>query len=354
MANIIEVSGTGGGTTIVKMRYRRDSDGDMISEVVDGAGRVLVHDDGQRNDAYKEDAGETIFLAEQLKHVEAQVLNVERKPLDGLELIPISRDAPPYANTIAFRTRETTGAAKFVRDNPRDIPMISQGVTEATVPYLEYAIGYEVTRNELAAAQAYGINLDADGAIGCHQALDEFLNTAILLGYPQRLIKGFAGTKEVKRRKVTNAIDSNSTADQIIAEANNVINSVAEDSSGVEKPDTLALPLDSYTYMATTARSSTSDTTILEFLAGTNPYVKGVQNYKAMAGLMALTPDAAVGESDWMMAYSFDPSKVDVNAQPPMMLEVQKVGLCYVVVFTAKVSSVKYKKPGSAHIRWGV
>jgi hypothetical protein len=77
-------------------------------------------------------------------------------------------------------------------------------------------------------------------------------------------------------------------------------NTPVENTNGVETVDTLLLPVDQYTYIASTPRSANSDTTILEYFLTKNPFIQNVDHYYKLGG-------AGAGGTDRMFAYRRDP-----------------------------------------------
>ena len=94
----------------------------------------------------------------------------------------------------------------------------------------------------------------------------------------------------------------NKTPEQILRDLNLIANSIVTNTNGVEMPDTLLLPVEQYSLIASTPRSTNSDTTILEYFKVNNPYIENVYAIPQLAG-------AGPGGADIMIAYEYNSNK---------------------------------------------
>jgi len=111
----------------------------------------------------------------------------------------------------------------------------------------------------------------------------------------------------------------------IIRDLNLVMNSIFVNTLGTDVGDTMLLPLVQYSYIASTPRSSTSDTTILEFFLKSNPFVK-------MVDWLNQLKDAGGAGIDYMVAYKRDPEVLQLRIPSDFeQLEPEKRNLEYII-----------------------
>lgn len=336
---------------LVNVRYATTEEGLLYSYHTDRSGR--------RIDAYSDqlrmDAGETIFMSEQLTSLEAAISEVSRPKLDGFDLCPINTSHLSWMQSLSYRSATSSGKAGFVGSEGRNIPQVSVGIGRENSPFLRFAIGAHWTLDEIQASMALNMNLDSSYTVEAQEAGDSFINEGIITGYPDDELSGFFGDKDVPKRKSANTFDSDSSAADILAELNAVVNEVVQNSKGAEIPNRLAIALVSYHYIATTPWSATAgDTTILQHFVGNNPYITSIEQVFPMANLEGMRLSSTLSSVNVMVAYNFSPAKVEIGVSPMVAMAVQEHTFTREMVWSGKLSKVMWKKPKSAQIRHSI
>lgn len=298
------------------------------------------------------DAGETIFLANELEAMETEISQQDRPELDGLGLCPVLADVPTWAASVGYRTSKASGKAEFIGPGGENVPNVSLGLSKDTMPMGRFSLGAHHTLDDIAAAQALGMSLDSADTIEIFRGLDEFVHTGVIKGYAEKKMPGFFDNKLVVRSKSAVTIaPGGGSASAILAEMLAVSNEVVIDSKNVERPDTLAMGLTAYTHVSTERLGTTSDTTVLEFFLEKSPYIKQVIPMQSLDGINLGT---GLTSTNVMVAFTFDPSKVQIKVTPYFLMPVERHRHHVSVEYTAKISGVIWKKPGSARIRTGI
>jgi hypothetical protein len=191
------------------------------------------------------------------------------------------------------------------------------------------AYGYNL--QEIRAAQFAKKPLQQMRANAAKMGVMQKENTLAFFGETASNIPGFLSNPNIGTYTVPNdgtgasKLWSTKTADQIIRDMNGITNKIAVDTKGVFSADTLLLPLEQYTYIASTARSSTSDTTILKYFLDNNPFIKMVEWVNEL-------DQAGTASADVMVAYKKDPMVLTMEiASDFEQLEPEKRGLEWVV-----------------------
>lgn len=246
------------------------------------------------------DADESVFLQRQLDYIKSQTYDVKYAELKARKLIPVSGDADPGAENIFYRQYDQFGLAKIISNYADDLPRADVKGKEfsAKVKTLASSFGYNI--QEMRAAAYGNVPLEQRRANAARRAVAQKENTIAFFGDTASGLGGFLTNANIT--SVTIPADgtgstktwSTKTPDQILRDMNLVANTVTSVSLGVEIPDTLLLPLAQYNYIASTARSANSDTTILNYFLANNPYIKNVEWVNELLGAGASTTDRLV------------------------------------------------------------
>ena len=251
------------------------------------------------------DSNESMFLQRQLDYIKTQTYDIKYAELKARKLIPVSSEADPGAEKIFYRSYDQSGIAKIIANYADDLPRADVKGAEfsANVKTLGSSYGYNL--QEMRAAMYGNVPLEQRRSNAARRAIAQLENSIAFFGDAASGLQGFFSNGNVTT--VTLPADgtgasklwSTKTPDQIIRDLNLVANSVVSVSLGVEIPDTLLLPLMQYNYIASTARSANSDTTILNYFLQNNPYIKQVEwvNELATAGAAGVTRMAAYRRS---------------------------------------------------------
>lgn len=280
----------------------------------------------------KLDSDESIFFSRELEVIKAKTYDVKYAALKYLSLLPLSTEAGPGAEKITYRQYDALGMAKIISNYADDLPRVDVKGKEfsSAVKSLGDAYGYNI--QEIRAARMAGKPLEQRRAGQARRAIEQLANKLAFFGDAAAGIIGLLSNPNVST--VTLPADgtgasklwSTKTPDQILRDMNLVANSIVANTKGVEVPDTMLLPIEQYNYIASTARSANSDTTILAFFKANNPYVKNVE------WLNELDNAGTGGVLDVMVCYRKDPDAIQVEVPSPFeQLEPEKRGLEYII-----------------------
>lgn len=277
------------------------------------------------------DADESVFLQRQLDYIKSKTYDVKYAELKARKLIPVSSEADPGAEKIFYRQYDQSGLAKVIANYADDLPRADVKGKEffAQVKTLADSYGYNI--QELRAAAFSNVPLEQRRANAARRAIAQLENSLAFFGDTEANLGGFFSNPNIGSVTIpndgtgTSTLWSTKTSDQILRDLNLVANTVVSQSLGVEIPDTLLLPLEQYNYIASTARSANSDTTILNYFLQNNPYVKQVEWVNELK-------DAGSGNAEVILAYRRDPEVLTMEVPSDFeQLELQVRNLEYVI-----------------------
>ncbi len=301
------------------------------------------------------DANESIFFLLELQHIEAEVVEIEYQELKNRDIIPISMEADPADETIAYYQIDHVGNAKIVIDYANDFP----DVTLLGEKYITnvHSIGesYKYSIQEIRAAAKVNRPLTTMKADAANHASRILENNIAWVGDIVHGLTGFLtnpATPVLSLPAVgnvspyTNTVAwAGKTPSQVLNDLNLIANTIGYNTLGVEGSDgglMLLLPRDSYDYINSTPRSDYSDMTILEYFLQNNPYIKEVDWLFELIG---------AGPNGTRLGFCFERKKSIVEQHIPQDFEMfppQERGMTFVIPCHHRYGGVVWKKPLAA------
>lgn len=263
------------------------------------------------------DDNETFFFARELEKVKARSYDIEFPKLKAINgLLPISTDAGAGAEVITFTQYEPTGMARIISNYADDLPRadIRGKQFSSTVKSIGTSYGY--AHQEIRNAQYANKPLQQRLANAARLTHDQKVNNTAWFGDSDFNLNGFFYAPNVPNASVpadgTGSTTEwvNKTPDQILRDMNELCNGIVDLTNGVESPDTLIMPINQYTLIASTPRSSNSDTTILEYFLTNNPFITNVEWVYECKG-------AGPAGVDIMIAYENNADKLTLEIPMP-------------------------------------
>lgn len=304
------------------------------------------------------DAGETFFFARELEYIKSKSYDIEFPEMKAFKHIPISTEAGEGAQSITYAQFEETGFARVIESYADDLPRADIKGKEFTSPVKSIGVSYGYSVQEIRAAIYVGRSLTQRQANAARRANDQKINRLAWFGDNTYRILGLINNTNIPANFVPNDGAGattewvNKTPDQILRDLNQVTNSIVSLTKGVEMPNTVLLPVAQYTLIASTPRSSVSDTTILEYFIQNNPFITTVDWVPELAGAGPEVDDVA---TDIFIAYDKNPDKLTMEIPMPFtQYPPQERGLEFVVPCESRYGGIIVYYPLSLTIGEGI
>lgn len=227
------------------------------------------------------DAGESLFFARQLEHIRPGVLEIQYPELKGSSLVPTDTSIDPGAASLTVQFFDHVGQAKVVADMDTEIPRADVSASEGNQIIRSIVTSYGYTIQEARAAMFARTPLLPRRAMAARDAIERKLDDVIFVGETVMGLKGLLNQTGTVTYTILNggAGDTNwetKTPDEIITDMTAAVNKIVVDSLGMEEPDTMILPLSSYTYIASKRMGDGDSTTILDHFKRCCPMIKTI------------------------------------------------------------------------------
>lgn len=298
------------------------------------------------------DANETAFFARQLEYVKAQTYDVQYPQLRATALIPVSTEAGPGAETITYRGYDSVGVCKLIASYADDLPRADVYASESTRAIKSFGTSYAYSIMDIRHAAMAGVPLEQRRATAARTAWEQLVNRVAFLADGTATYGGLYGLlyhPNIPCGPTASGVawDDSVPADDIITDVNELLNGIRTLTKGVERPDTLLMPIRQYSLIASRPRSSVSDTTILEFLQRVHPGVA----FEAVPDLASVKGPASGNTVDCLVAYQRSPDKLTLEIpQPFEQFDAQQQNLAYKVPCHGRIAGVIVYYPLSVAI----
>ena len=308
------------------------------------------------------DAQESAFFARELEFVKSRSYDVLYPEYTAKSLFPVSAEAGSGAEQITYEQYDRVGLMKVIASYADDLPRSDVKGEEFTTPVRSIGGSYGYNVQEIRASQMAGKGLSQRKADATRQAYEQEVNDIAWFARPASKkyagLTGFLYNSNTTKSSPTtgNWIAGSATADQIIQDVSEAITLVRTNTKGVERPDTVRFPIAEYGHIATTPRSSTSDTTILEFLRKVHPGVDfGQEGLVELSGVSPAPSGGSPATQSVMIVYKRDPMKLTLEIpQPYEQFPAQERNLEYVIPAHGRIGGVIIYYPLSVNIVEGI
>ncbi|WP_454691136.1 DUF2184 domain-containing protein [Achromobacter aloeverae] len=281
-----------------------------------------------------------VFLARQLDYVKAQTYDRKLPPMQGLVLVPVSSDAPEWAETITYRSFDQVGVAKIVGNYADDLPRADVMGKEVTVRVKDIGDSYGYNINELRASIATGTNLPTRKASAARQAVDIKLNQIALVGDTKYGLYGLLNHPNIGETVLPNGnwLDPDTTADEILEDMDALYDGVRVQSYGVHRPNVFGLPTAHYSKIYSKRLPDSNGMTIAAFFLAKHPGL-ALEEVPELAG---------AGTAGANVAIVYERSELNLNLElvmPFNQLPAQPRNLELVVPCLARAAGVSVHYP---------
>lgn len=217
--------------------------------------------------AVREDVG--IFTARELDFVKKQVYEKKYPEMKGLLLVPMSHDAPEWAETVTYKYFDEVGMAKVIANYADDLPRADVSAKERTVRVRTIGNSYGYNIRELAVSVATGQNLPTRKATAARRAVEIKLNKTALFGDSDYNLFGLANHPNigvVTLPSGKNWLTEKPTAMELIDDVSTMYDAVALQSNDIHTPNRFVVPTRHASVLENTIVPDSGAKTVWQFL----------------------------------------------------------------------------------------
>ena len=244
-----------------------------------------------------------VFVQSQAARINAEVYRIQYRQVRYRGLVPVDTTGPEWLDSIVFYSIDGAGRAEWLNSGADDVPKVAlqMGSTVAKVGLA--GIGYDFTTEEVARAQALGINLTNEKANVARRGAEQMIDRIVWSGDPQKGITGIINNPNVAvvDAAATGTGSStrwaNKTPGQILADINSLLIGIYNGTGETAMADTLALPPAAYALLMSTLMPDAGGLTLLDWIKRSNVLTAETQQTLAIVPIAELATAGAGGTS---------------------------------------------------------
>jgi hypothetical protein len=285
-----------------------------------------------------------VFLARELETILQRTFEVEYADIKYSSIIPISTEVGNGASSFTYRVFDKQGSMKVIGDKAQDLPRADVLRKEVTHPVRSLGGSFAYTVQETrAAAMVPGMNLEQRRANAVRRAYEEKVQEIAYFGDAAAGMKGFFNNDQVDKLVPSVWFDT-ATTDEMLELLNEGPTRLVQNSNMKEMPDTMLVPYNVYRIISTRPRSTTSDTTVMEFFLRTNPMISAIEPINELEA----TKSFGNLSKDRIICYNRNPDKLQLHIPQPLeFFPPQLRGLEYVVPAHSRIGGMALYYPKS-------
>lgn len=248
--------------------------------------------------------GSGVFFARQLESVIAEVFEVQYPEFKYANFIPARSGVDAGAEAWTYRIYDVTGEATFIDDMAGDLPEVGLVGAEAIKPIRSIGASFGWSIQDVRAAALGRVPLDRMKPEAARKMIERKIESIFALGDTTRGIEGFVNNTLIDDVSPTTGSWSTATGEQILTDLNKLVNAVVTASKETFAPDTLLLPVSSFTLISAKPYSAQDSTSVLATFMKNTPYIRNVDCWHFLD-----TADS--GTDPRAIAYKRDPMVLD-------------------------------------------
>lgn len=246
--------------------------------------------------------------------VDSAFYDVEYPEYDWVKVLTrdqIKTDIDAGAINYQYMSRDSQGSAGFMGNGPSDnIPMVSQSIGSGIFPLAASAVGAEIT-NEDARQYKLGMNGDLAQDLGecMRKACENLVESSFFFGDASVGFRGFVNYSGITISTAAatgkeNATEwTSKTAEQMVADVNDAITKVWNDSRSIFCPGVVYLPMAQFALLSNTPMAiggTTLAMSAMEYLKSNNTYT-AVRGKELEVVPIRYLAGAGAGDADRMV-----------------------------------------------------
>ena len=289
------------------------------------------------------------FTYEMLSNVARKVYEVKYPEYNALSIFPVSQDARPFDSFYSYEVMDFVGKAKIVSDYADDLPTVDAVAAINNKPIFTLGDSYVYSHLEIEAAIANRKPLQEYKGKAARLAIDALVNQLTVYGDDNYNLTGLLTDQSIPRVAAAVGVGgstlwSQKTAQEILADLNNLVQAIIVNSKNVERPNRIVISNISYGILQNTLTAAVGGVSALAYFKSTNPFIEKIIP-------MWELDNAGPGGTNMAIAFNNDPSKISIELpQVFRQLDPQLRNLTYYTLCYARYAGLVVRYPASVAI----
>ena len=226
------------------------------------------------------DATYSQFFARQLEFIRPSLFEISYPEFQARTFLPINNSVGPGAAEYTYRTFDRVGRADIVADYGKDFPRVDIYGAEVTTKIVSIGDSYGWSIQEARSAQMAGLDLDGRKARAARFAIEAKLDDLLLNGDSDLGLEGLFALSGITTYTVTTGAGGVTfdvkTGAEVLVDLHGAPLKAHTDSKGIERPDTVIMPLTTYGLLSTVQVGGGDSRTLLAKYLADDQFIKNV------------------------------------------------------------------------------
>ena len=286
------------------------------------------------------------FMESQAAHIESYVRMIQHGSIQHPELVGISREANPHADSVVYYSYDGTGEMVDLANRGNDIPLVQTQEEQHTVRIEWKALAYDWSDRELGRAMLVGTSLSDRKIRLAFRIAEEEKERVVLMGDSA---KGWDGLINQPATRITpmpsGGAWSSATDATIFDELNALMSGGWEGTNQVRIADTLLLPVAQFRLLHR-PMGNDANRSIMDYFMKNNVYTTTTGRAPMVRTVRQLEAAAANATDDRAMAYPRDMEVLRFHVPQELMFsEPQREGLGWIYYGAMVLAGLEVMEP---------
>ena len=290
------------------------------------------------------------FVESQAASVESRVRMILHGSIQYPDLVGVSREADPFADTITYYSYDGTGDMIFLSNRGNDYPFVQITQAQHNVNIEHLGLAYDWSDREIGRARQTGVSLPDRKTRIAFRIWEEKKDDLFINGDSDKGWDGFINIANVASPNAS-ATFAASTGIEIANIVNEALGDVWDGTNQVRYADTLVLPPEQMNVLATKPIGDNANRNTLAYIKENNIYTQMTGNPLMIRTLRQLK-GAGGTNSDRMVVYSRDMDVVRFHVPRELQFtEPQRRADTYVMYGSGVLAGLEVMEPGAFRYR---
>ena len=292
------------------------------------------------------------FMESQAAHIESRVRVIQHGTIQYSELVGISREASPHADSIVYYTSDGTGEMVDLANRANDLPLVQVSLAQHTVPIQHKGLAYDWSDREIGRALYVGNNLSDRKVRMAFRIAEETKEEVFLYGDTNYGWDGMVNNPNITIEAASGPWET-ATDEQIFSDVNELIGAAWVGTNAVRICNTLLLPMQAL-YRLNRPMGADAQQSVFQYIMKNNPYT-AVTGQPLMIRVLRQLATAGASNDQRAIVY---PRTEDVLRfhvpQELQFIEPQRVGMGWIYHGWMALAGLEVMEPNSMRYLDGI
>lgn len=287
----------------------------------------------------------SVFLNRQLVHLKTNFYGEVTQPKTWRTAFPIDTSTPETADVAKLKHRKSSGSSRKNARFANEVPTVNVSLSATPVQLIKFTTSYGINKDDLKKAESLGHDLEADGAQGARDILEQDMNDLVYQGDSDAGITGLFDKVTQIQVAPNGAGDRNWS----LLTGQEIVDQVAAGIAGI--PD----PFETTHIAASKASISTAKSKLVG-TSGISAYQKIINEYGLTWVQVPECSTGGLGGTKCFVLYAWNPAYIyiELPMDVKQLDDMEESPMDYRVFVESKIGGLVVPQPASLYIGYDI